>query len=112
MSVVNEVDWVTLLSAVVATGASPWLAVDGAIGSSTVVELTFAGTATVTFQGTLDGVTANTIQAERLDTGNFAGTASASALYRIETAGMNAVRANVTVWSSGAVTAKAASQAG
>jgi hypothetical protein len=112
MSVVNEADWVTLLSAVVATGASKWLAVDGAIGGSTIVELTFAGTATVTFQGSVDGVNAYEIRAERLDLGNFSGTATISALYRLETTGMNAVRVNVTAWTSGAVSARAASQAG
>ena len=112
MGLIPTTDWVTLLDAAVATGASTPLAVDGAIGSATVMEVVIANTATVTFQGTIDGVNWYSVQSERLDNGDFSATTTTSALYRIEDTGQNAVRANVTAWTSGAVTVRAASQAG
>jgi len=112
MGLIDTTDYVTLLSAVTATGASTPLAVDGTIGGATVMECTFTGTATVTFQASVNGTDWYSVQAERLDNGDFAATTSTDGLYRIEHTGQNAVRANVTARTDGAITVRAASQTG
>lgn len=108
----TNADFVTLLDGVEETGAGDPLAVDGLIGGATVFELVLTDTATVTWQAAIDGRNWYSIQAERLDTGDFAATAAASGLYRVEGTGIGALRPNVTAYTSGTVTVRARSQLG
>ena len=84
---------VTLLSAVVATGASK--AVQADAGQSAFLQVTGITTATVAFQGSLDGTTFATI-----------GTAlTADGIVTIANA-PKYLRANCTAYTSGTITAK------
>jgi hypothetical protein len=83
----------TLLSAVVATGAST--AVQADAGQPAFLQVVGITTATVAFQGSLDGTTFATI-----------GTAlTADGIVTIANA-PKYLRANVTSWTSGTITAK------
>ena len=84
---------VTLLSAVVATGASR--AVQADAGQPAFLQVSGITTATVAFQGSLDGTTFATI-----------GTAlTADGIVTIANA-PKYLRANVTAWTTGTITAK------
>jgi hypothetical protein len=84
---------VTLLSAVVATGASKAVQADG--GQPAFLQVTGITTATVALQGSLDGTTFATI-----------GTAlTADGIVTIANA-PNYLRANCTAYTSGTITAK------
>jgi hypothetical protein len=84
---------ITLLSAVVATGASPAVQVDA--GLPAFLQVSGITTATVAFQGSLDGTNWSTI-----------GTAlTANGIVTIANA-PKYLRANVTAWTSGSITAK------
>jgi hypothetical protein len=84
---------ITLLSAVVATGASPAVQVDA--GLPTFLQVSGITTATVAFQGSLDGTNWSTIGTAL--TANGIVTIANSPKY---------LRANVTAWTSGSITAK------
>ena len=84
---------ITLLSAVVAAGASPAVQVDA--GLPAFLQVSGITTATVAFQGSLDGTNWSTI-----------GTAlTANGIVTIANA-PTYLRANVTAWTSGSITAK------
>jgi hypothetical protein len=84
---------ITLLSAVGATGASPAVQVDA--GLPAFLQVSGITTATVAFQGSLDGTNWSTI-----------GTAlTANGIVTIANA-PTYLRANVTAWTSGSITAK------
>jgi hypothetical protein len=84
---------ITLLSAVGATGASPAIQVDA--GLPAFLQVSGITTATVAFQGSLDGTNWSTI-----------GTAlTANGIVIIANA-PTYLRANVTAWTSGSITAK------
>jgi len=84
---------ITLLSAVVATGASQ--AVQADAGLPAFLQVSGITTATVAFQGSLDGSNWSTI-----------GTAlTANGIVTIQNA-PTYLRANVTAWTSGSITAK------
>ena len=84
---------ITLLNAVVATGASQ--AVQADAGQPAFLQVSGITTATVAFQGSLDGSNWSTI-----------GTAlTANGIVTIQNA-PNYLRANVTAWTSGTITAK------
>ena len=86
-------DPITLLSAVGATGASK--AVQSDAGQPAFLQVSGITTATVAFQGSLDGTNWATI-----------GTAlTANGIVTIQNA-PNYLRANVTAWTSGSITAK------
>ena len=84
---------ITLLSAVGATGASPAVQIDA--GLPAFLQVSGITTATVAFQGSLDGTNWSTI-----------GTAlTANGIVIIANA-PKYLRANVTAWTSGSITAK------
>lgn len=60
--------------------------------------------ATIAWQGTVDGNTWTPVRAENLETGTMATTTNATGLYRINVRGLAAVRANITSYTSGQVT--------
>ena len=84
---------VTLLSAVVATGASKAVQVDG--GQPAFLQVSGITSATVALQGSLDGTTFSTI-GTALTADGFVTLANAPKY----------LRANVTAWTSGSITAK------
>ena len=84
---------VTLLSAVGATGASK--AVQADAGQPVILHVTGITTATVALQGSLDGTTFSTV-GTALTADGFVTLANAPKY----------LRANVTAWTSGSITAK------
>lgn len=71
------------------------------------LQLTIAGTATVTFEATVDGTNWGGVSAH--DVTQVAGqthvaTATASGIYHVDVAGFDSIRARISSWTSGAVT--------
>lgn len=95
----------TLQSAAAATGAGTPLTVLGMAACVFTVTGTFVGT--VTFQGTEDGTTWSSLTAVQLGTSVLATTATAAGVYECSVGGLQSVRANVTAYTSGAITATA-----
>lgn len=94
-------------TAAVATGAGTALDVTkpGSGGYDTLVaQVVGITTATITWQGTLDGTNWASVQATPLATGTAAATATADGLYRINVKGLKKIRANITAWTSGTIT--------
>jgi hypothetical protein len=70
-----------------------------------VIQLVISNTATVTFEATVDGSNWIAILFENLNSGASATTATASGLYRATVLGLTQVRARVSSYSSGTITA-------
>lgn len=77
------------------------------VGSLSCAAIQISGTfvATVTFQGTTDQVNWNSLAAVNLATGAMATVATAPGTYLVSTAGSTQIRANVTSYTSGSLTA-------
>lgn len=88
----------TLQNAAAATGNGDQISVKGWDGIAVQVTGTF--TATITFEGTLDGSTWVSLQAYNVATGAVSTTSTAAADYLIAVAGFEYFRTRVT-WSSG-----------
>lgn len=58
-------------------------------------------TATVTFEGTIDGTNWIAIQFTNLNDGTAATTATADGLYRATVSGLSQVRARISAWTTG-----------
>jgi hypothetical protein len=99
-----------LQSAAAATGNGDSLDVRGM--SAAGVQLTITNTATVTFEGSLDGSTWVAIPFTNRATGVESSTASASGLFVAGVAGVGFIRARVSAWTSGTVTALAQASTG
>lgn len=95
----------TLQSAVGATGVG--LSMPVAALAAVACQITIADTATVTFEVTVDGTNWVSLQMTNVATGTAATTATASGIYRAPVVGAKLFRANVSSWTSGAVTAVA-----
>lgn len=97
----------TLQDAAVATGNGT--ALDVALYNSVGLEVTIATTATVTFEGTVDGSTwASTVCTATSNTSATLVTSStATGTYQCGVAGLSKFRARISSWTSGAVTVKA-----
>jgi len=98
----------TLLSAVGATGAGTAISMGGM--AMCALQTVITSTATVTWQGTIDG--SNWIAVALADLNSTsrarATTTSTNGLYLFEpAAGITSLRPNVTSWTSGTVTVKA-----
>lgn len=63
---------------------------------------TFVGT--VTFQATIDGANWHAVRATNLTSGTTATTGTVAGLYQLGVAGLGIVRANITAYTSGAIT--------
>lgn len=99
-----------LQSAAAATGNGAALDISqpGKGGFSTVVfQLTGTFTATVTFEGTVDGTNWGAIQVVPTATGTAATTATGTGLFRADVRGLAKVRARVSAYTSGNVTVEA-----
>lgn len=75
-------------------------------GAKTVVGMQVTGitTATITFQGTIDGTNWEAVQVTNLNDGSEGTTATADGLYRLTCIGLTQVRANITAWTTGTIT--------
>lgn len=93
-----------LQDAVGATGNGSVLDVVGQ--ASAVIALTGTFVGTVTFEGTLDDTNWFSVMAVKLGDGGIATSATTTGMYRIACAGLTSLRARVSAWTSGAITAK------
>lgn len=91
-----------LQDAVAATGAGSTFTVSGYCYVVFQITGTFVGT--ITFQATLDGTNWIAVRATNMNTGNAATTGAVVGLYQLGVAGLGIVRANVTAYTSGAIT--------
>lgn len=99
-------DWtlpVTMQSAAVATGNGTDLLTANYGGANIFISGTFSGT--VTFEASHDGTNWYAIAGTNRTSGTAATTATVPGLYRIEAQGINRVRARVSAWTSGDITA-------
>lgn len=97
-------EMLSMQNAAVATGNGTSLDVVGQAGVVVAVTGTFVGT--VTFEGTLDDTNWFSVMAVKLGDGAIATTATTPGLYRISCAALTSVRARVSAWTSGSITAK------
>lgn len=98
-----NVSLVTMQNAAVATGAGSSLPVDGR--TTAAIQVTIAGTATITFEGQVGSGTMTAMPFINLVTGAVSTTATATGIYVANVAGLSNVQARISSWSSGAVTA-------
>jgi hypothetical protein len=94
-----------LQSAAAATGNGNSLDVVGQAAAVIALTGTFVGT--VTFEGTIDGSNWFSVMAVKLGDGSIATTATATGMYRVSCAGLTSIRARVSAWTSGSITATA-----
>ncbi len=99
---------VTLQNAAAAVGVGTALTVSGAGVATLAVSGTFV--ATITWEGQGPDGNWYAINARNRSTGLIGGTATAAGLFEVNCRGLTAVRANITAYTSGAVTVKGVSQ--
>ena len=102
----NAHSYVPMQSAAVATGNGTALSVtSSADGGFVLATIQIEGitTATITFEGTIDGTNWVAIQFTNLNSGSDATTATADGLYRATVAGLSQVRARISAWTSGTI---------
>lgn len=73
------------------------------LASQVVYQIFGSWTGTVTFEGTIDGSTWESIRAEPLDTGTLASTTTDNGLFRIDASGLFKTRVRFSTDSSGTV---------
>lgn len=73
--------------------------------ASLAVQVTIATTATITFEGTVDDSTWESIEGIKRSDGSLATTATATGLYTFSVAGLSQFRCRISAWTAGAVTA-------
>ncbi len=89
-------------SGALSTGNGTPMPVGGLSGVG--LQLVLAGTATVTFEVTIDGTNWVAVNAVNLNTLAQATTATASGIYFVPLSGADQLRARISAWTSGAVT--------
>lgn len=90
-------------AAAVAVGNGATLDVNGF--STSIIELSGVFVATVTFEASIDDVSWTVISAVQAGTNNIASTATTIGLYRMSTGGLKSIRARISAYTSGSVTA-------
>lgn len=104
MATRNQFDFLVNGAQPTATGALNKIECDDRVCSSLTIQLAGTWTATVTWQGTVDGT--NWVSVAAVDTASttsaMATTATANGIYRIDTTGFTAIRPNVTAFTSSA----------
>lgn len=106
VSAFEDFSSLTLQSAATATGVGTAMPVDRFTTAS--AQVTISNTATVTFQGTVDGSTWASLVCTALGSSvGTSATATATGLYQCNVAGLAFFRANITAYTSGTVTVKA-----
>lgn len=93
---------VTLQSAATATGAGTSLPTAG--HATAAIQVTGTWSATITFQGTVDGTNYVSVQAVNPADGSVQTTTTANGVFIVPCAGLQAVRTNITAYTSGNVT--------
>lgn len=99
-----------LQSAAVAQGNGTPLDVTGL--AWVVVQVVGITTATITWEATIDGSTWAGVRATPLATGTAAATATADGLYQLDVRGLAQIRARISAWTSGTITATALAEGG
>lgn len=97
----------TMQSAAAATGnGTAAICTSGPDGAYTTLTMQVIGTftATITWEGMLDGTTWQPIQVKNLETNVEATTATAPDIYRVVCVGIIQVRARISAYTSGSVT--------
>lgn len=94
---------VTMQSAATATGNGTALTVTGY--GTAVIQVTGTFVGTVTFEATADGANYHAISATQIGTGTIATTGTTTGIYRLSVSGLTSVRARVSAYTSGGVTA-------
>ena len=100
----------TMQSAAVAVGNGTSLDVNGF--ATTIIELSGTFVATIAFEASIDDVTWNAISAVQTGTTSLSSTATTIGLFRLSTAGIKSIRARISAYTSGSVTAKGRSIVG
>ncbi len=98
---------VVMQAAAVATGDGTAVAtVNADDGAHTTLTMQIVGitTATITFEGTIDGTNWVSVPATNITSGASAATATANGVYRLTCTGLMQVRARVSAWTSGTIT--------
>lgn len=85
----------------------PVTEIDNEPVATTVVQVTGIATATITWEGTVDGTNWAGLMATALATGTAAATATANGLYRLDVRGLLQVRARISAYTAGTITALA-----
>lgn len=93
----------TMQNAATATGNGTTLSVVGY--GTAVVQVTGTFSATITFEGTADGTNWHAISATQIGAATIATTATTTGIYRLSVAGLSSIRARISSYSSGSVTA-------
>lgn len=100
-------DYVPMQSSVQATGNGTAVVptrVDEGAYTALTMHIEGINGDTITFEGTIDGTNWIAIQAENLNDGTEATTATADGLYRITVLGLGQVRARISTYSAGTIT--------
>jgi hypothetical protein len=95
--------YTVLQNAAVATGNGTAMPVDGLSGVG--VQISGITTATITFEGTIDGTNWVALESTNLNTGVAGTTATTNGLYFVPTTGLIQFRARISSWTSGTITA-------
>jgi hypothetical protein len=95
----------TLQSAAAATGVGTALSLLGNSSAQFTVTGTFVGT--ITWQGSEDGTNYSSLYAVQLGTNSIATTATTTGVFEASVSGLQLVRANITAYTSGAITVTA-----
>ena len=98
---------VTMQDAVGATGNGtvlPCMGVSDGAFTAAAFQVTGITTATITWEGTINGTNYVSILATNLTTGTEAATATANGIYRATVLGLTNVRARISDWTSGTIT--------
>lgn len=93
----------TMQNAATATGNGTLLTVTGY--GTALVYVTGTFVATITFEGTADGTNFHAINATQVGASTIATTATTTGLYRLSVAGLTSIRARISAYTSGSVTA-------
>lgn len=81
--------------------------VDVAGSEASVIQVSGTFSGTVTFKASVDGTNFDTVQVTSLADGQGATTTTAAGVFRIDTRGLSHIRADVTAYTSGAITVTA-----
>lgn len=105
----NKTKTVVMQSAAVATGNGTAISIAASPGGFTILSIQIVGitTATFTFEGTIDGTNWVAISFTNATSGTAATTATADGIYYNSTSvrGILSVRARISAWTSGTITA-------
>jgi hypothetical protein len=98
----NSAD-VTMQNAATATGNGTVLTTTGY--GTAVVQVTGTFVGTITFEGSVDGTNYHAISATQMGTTTIATTATTTGIYRTSVSGLTNIRARVSAYTSGSITA-------